>query len=183
MTGRCVLGTAGPRAARSRSASIAGVCRAGQRLHAAKPVTSAATMAVSRQREQPVSRSAGATLDSCAAGEPAPSNAPSSASHTSPMSRTRCVRSLCRQRRRSVATRRRETGRQQRPIRFAGQHRGQHVGDLLAGEGALAGQHLVEHGAERPDVAALVDGFAARLFRAHVRSRAEQHAARRHHGG
>ena len=34
---------------------------------------------------------------------------------------------------------------------------GQRVGDVVALEGAPAGQHLVEHAAERPDVAALVD--------------------------
>ena len=78
---------------------------------------------------------------------------------------------------------RRETGRQQRPIRLAGQHRGEHVCDFLAGERALPGQHLVEHRAERPDVAAFVDSFAARLFRAHVRGSAEHDAASGHHGG
>ncbi len=78
---------------------------------------------------------------------------------------------------------RRETGRQQRPIRLAGQHRGEHVRDFLPANARLPGQHLVEHRAERPDVAAFVDGFAARLFRAHVRGSAEQDAASGHHGG
>ena len=34
-----------------------------------------------------------------------------------------------------------------------------------------AGQHLVQHAAERPDVGALVDRLAARLLRTHVRRR------------
>ena len=41
-----------------------------------------------------------------------------------------------------------------------------------------AGQHLVEHAAERPDVGAPVDRFAARLLGAHVGGRAEDHAGR-----
>ena len=39
-----------------------------------------------------------------------------------------------------------------------------------------AGQHLVEHAAERPDVRALVDRLAARLLGTHVGGRAEDHA-------
>ena len=41
----------------------------------------------------------------------------------------------------------------------ARQHRGERVGHVLALERAPAGQHLVEHEAERPDVGALVDGL------------------------
>ena len=41
---------------------------------------------------------------------------------------------------------------------------------------AAAGQHLVQHDAERPDVRAPVDGLAARLLRAHVGRGAEDHA-------
>ena len=40
-----------------------------------------------------------------------------------------------------------------------------------------AGQHLVEHAAERPDVGAPIDRLAARLFGAHVAGRAENQAA------
>ena len=46
---------------------------------------------------------------------------------------------------------------QRRPVRFARQHRCQHVGDVVARKGPTAGQHLVEHRAERPDVGPLVD--------------------------
>src|SRR6185436_2023794 len=38
------------------------------------------------------------------------------------------------------------------------------------------GEHLVEHAAERPNVGALIDGLASRLFWAHVGSRAEHNA-------
>ena len=78
---------------------------------------------------------------------------------------------------------RRESGWQQCPVRFASQHRGNDVGVFLSGKGAPAGQHLVDHGAERPDVTAFVDGFAPGLLRTHVGNRPQQHAVRRHHGG
>ena len=42
-------------------------------------------------------------------------------------------------------------------------------------ERPLPREHLVEHAAERPDVGALVHRLAARLLRAHVRGRAENH--------
>ena len=44
--------------------------------------------------------------------------------------------------------------------------------------GRAAGQHLVQHAAERPDVGALVDRLAARLLGAHVGRGAENHARR-----
>ena len=40
----------------------------------------------------------------------------------------------------------------------------------------LAGQHLIEDAAERPDIRSLVHRLAARLLRAHVRRRAQNDA-------
>ena len=54
-----------------------------------------------------------------------------------------------------------------------GAHR---VGGGAALEGALAGEHLVEDGAEREDVRAVVGGQAAHLLRGHVADRAEHDA-------
>ena len=48
----------------------------------------------------------------------------------------------------------------------------------LAGERRPAGQHLVEHAAERPDVGPLVDRLAARLLGAHVGRGAEERPSR-----
>ena len=55
--------------------------------------------------------------------------------------------------------------------------------DGRAAEQHLPGQALPQHAAERPDVAALVDVLAARLLRAHVGRRAEDHAGHRSGGG
>ena len=41
-------------------------------------------------------------------------------------------------------------------------------------------EHLVEQAAERPDVGALIDGFASGLLGTHVRRRAEHHSGLRH---
>ena len=48
-----------------------------------------------------------------------------------------------------------------------------------------AGQHLVQHAAERPDICALVHGLAARLLRAHIRGGSENDPLARvaQHGG
>ena len=62
------------------------------------------------------------------------------------------------------------------------EHARERARDVLAEERGLARQHLVEHAAERPDVGAPVDGFAARLLGAHVRRRAEHHAGLGHRG-
>ena len=70
-----------------------------------------------------------------------------------------------------------------RPRGIALEHRRQRVADILALERALAGEHLVEHAPERPDVAALVHRLAPRLLRAHVSGGAEQHADAGHHRG
>ena len=53
---------------------------------------------------------------------------------------------------------------------------GENVGGTLGVEGLLSGQALVEAAAERPDVGPLVDGFAARLLRAHVGGRPDDDA-------
>ena len=50
-------------------------------------------------------------------------------------------------------------------------------GDVVALERPRARQHLVEHGAERPDVAAPIGLASLGLLGAHVRRGAEQHAA------
>ena len=50
------------------------------------------------------------------------------------------------------------------------------VRQILALERPLAGEHLVQHYAECPDIGALVDRFPARLLRRHVRGRAEDHS-------
>jgi hypothetical protein len=69
---------------------------------------------------------------------------------------------------------------QRAEIRFALQHACERVGDVFTIEGAAAGQQLVEHAAERPDVGPLVDRTAARLLRAHIGRRPEdQPVARR----
>jgi len=54
------------------------------------------------------------------------------------------------------------------PIGLPADHVGENVGDVVgAGERVGAGQHLVEHHAEGPDIGALIDGPAARLLRSH----------------
>ncbi len=41
-------------------------------------------------------------------------------------------------------------------------------GGLVAGKCSRAGEHLEQHGADRPDVRAFIDGLPARLLRRHV---------------
>ena len=50
-------------------------------------------------------------------------------------------------------------------------------------ETAVSRQHLVQHNAERPDIGALIDGFAASLLGAHVSGGAENSARLRHAKG
>jgi len=50
---------------------------------------------------------------------------------------------------------------------------------MLATEGMPAGEHLVEHAAERPDIGPPVDHLPARLLGAHVGGRTKNHALRR----
>ena len=54
--------------------------------------------------------------------------------------------------------------------------RGHRVGGRVAFERSLPREHLVEHGAEREDVGALVRGLAAHLLGRHVGERAEDRA-------
>ena len=72
----------------------------------------------------------------------------------------------------------RKSRRKPAPVRLPRQHRRQHFRYVVSRKCARACQHLVQHAAERPDVGALVDRFAARLLRAHVRGGAENHAER-----
>ena len=72
--------------------------------------------------------------------------------------------------------RRRRVGGKRAPVRLHRDHVGQQIGGAIARECRSAGQHLVQHAAERPDVAALVDGPSPRLLGAHVRGGAEQSA-------
>jgi hypothetical protein len=57
------------------------------------------------------------------------------------------------------------------------------IGDVFAVEGAPAGDHLVEHTAEGPDISALVDGFSLRLLRRHVGRGTKDDVAQRERGG
>jgi hypothetical protein len=74
----------------------------------------------------------------------------------------------------------RRRGRGQRAeIELALQHAREHARHRVALEEPAAGHHLVEHDAERPDVAALVDRAATGLLGAHVGRRAEDHPVHR----
>ena len=54
------------------------------------------------------------------------------------------------------------------PVGLVLDHVRERVGQRVARERPTAGQHLIEHAAERPDVRALVDRLAPRLLRTHV---------------
>ena len=101
----------------------------------------------------------------------------SRSSRTSAMSCVRRCGSFSRQRRNTRRMGPRRIHRQRGPVRLALQDVRQRVRHVVAVERAPAGQHLVEHGAKRPDVAALVGGPAARLLGAHIRGGAEDDAA------
>ena len=64
---------------------------------------------------------------------------------------------------------------QARPVRLGVQHRGYRLRRVVAVEGSRAGEHLEQHGAERPDVGAAIDRLAARLLGAHVGRGAQNH--------
>ena len=99
----------------------------------------------------------------CAAGPSTTAGALNASSISSRASRpiaSRRLRILLEAAAQQSANRRRASPPAARPVRLALEHERQRVGDVLAPKRALAGQHLVEDDAERPDVAALVDGAA-----------------------
>ena len=64
---------------------------------------------------------------------------------------------------------RRNIGTERRQFRWVFFHDGDHrVGGRITFEGTLAAQHFVQHGAEREEVGARVNGLAAHLLRRHV---------------
>ena len=65
------------------------------------------------------------------------------------------------------------------PRRLGGQDRGDRVGGGGAVERTAAAHHFIDHRAEGPDVGALVDGLASRLFRRHVSRGADDRARAR----
>ncbi len=70
----------------------------------------------------------------------------------------------------------RRRGRKRRPARLGLQNCRERVGDRLSLERLAPGQHLVENGAEGPDIRPLVDGFPAGLLGRHVCRRADDDA-------
>ena len=78
------------------------------------------------------------------------------------------------------AERRRGAAGQRGPLRLLHQDEGERLGHVGAIKRPLAGQHLVEDHAERPDVGLLVHHPSLGLFRRHVGRRAQDHA---HAGG
>ena len=98
------------------------------------------------------------------------------------MSPMRRRRSLTRHWRRSVRTGAGTSGGSASQGWLEPDDRAEHVGHVLAIEGASPRQHLVQHAAERPDVAALVRLSSFRLLRSHVRGGAEDDAHAGQHG-
>ena len=100
-------------------------------------------------------------------------SASSISSRASPMSRSRRDAVLLEAAAQQIADAARRRRRQRLPVDVALEHVRERVRDGLLGERRAARQHLEQDAAERPDVGALVERPAARLFRAHVRRRAE----------
>ena len=95
------------------------------------------------------------------------------------MSRSRRVRILLETATQQSPDARRRCSRQRAPSPVRARGSAAIVSETVSpSNGLAAGEHLVQHAAERPDVGALVDRFAARLFGAHVRRGAENHARR-----
>ena len=108
-----------------------------------------------------------------------PPSGSSRSSRASPMSRSRRLDDLSRRQRRS--SRRRAGGvRGGRRVQSGSRSSTPTMVSAIVSPQRTrdAGEHLVEHAAERPDVGALVDRLAARLLRAHVGRRAEHVPAR-----
>jgi hypothetical protein len=80
-----------------------------------------------------------------------------------------------------ATNRRRDVRRQRLQVRLALEHSREGSSRILGAECALPREHLVEYAAERPDVGALIDGLAPRLFRAHVGGRPNHAAGLRQH--
>ena len=145
----------------------------------------ASTLARAQGTNRSHGRGAAGTTAGAAAGSGAgslPPMRPSIATRASPMSRRRAFGSFVRQR----SSRRRSS----RGV-FGGKRvqsgsrsitRARTSVTSVAVERAPAGEHLVEHAAERPDVGAPIDGLPARLLRRHVGGRAENHAQLRRRG-
>jgi hypothetical protein len=62
------------------------------------------------------------------------------------------------------------------PLELGPEHGGECVRHIIAREGSLSGQHLVDDRSERPYVGATVNALAFRLLRAHVCGGAENHS-------
>ncbi len=68
------------------------------------------------------------------------------------------------------------SGGQRPPVDLALEHAGEGVGDRGPGEERAAGEHLVQHHTEGPDVGPLVDRGAACLLGSHVRRGTQDHS-------
>ena len=71
---------------------------------------------------------------------------------------------------------------QHKPVRFKVENRDQSVRDSRSSERRTTAEHFVQHGAEGPDVRALIDRVPTRLLGAHVLRRPENHSRLRPDG-
>jgi hypothetical protein len=130
----------------------------------------------------PAAAMTGARSRGAEAGMPAPSGGTSRSKRASPTSQA-LARILFERAPNHLRDGMRRGRRDARPVRLFADHRDDRVGDVLAVEGLLAGQHFVQHAPERPDVSAFVHGLALGLLRRHVGRGPEDHAAHGHRGG
>ena len=65
--------------------------------------------------------------------------------------------------------------RKRRPVGLALENFRDGIGNRVTRKRDPAGEHFVEHAAERPDITSLINGLTARLLRAHVGGRPENH--------
>ena len=70
----------------------------------------------------------------------------------------------------------RRIGRQSRPIRLSCEDGRQRIGEGRGRERRAAGEHVVQHASERPDIGTAIDLPSARLFGAHIRCGSEDDA-------